>query len=273
MTRPQASISNIAWPAEHDPEALDLVAALGFSGVELAPAKVFGPLADASRTHIARYRETLERRGLKVSALQAILFGVTDVHLFRSEAERDGLAERLAGVAQIAGELGATACVFGSPALRDPGVLSTTEALNIATDFFGALALVFEQHGTVLAFEANPSIYDCRFVTRTIDAIDLVRRVDTAGFGLQLDLGTVFANDEDDETLQSAAAMAVHCHASEPHLAALGTGGYDHRRTAAILRESGYNRWVSVEMRSVNEWRSAIHNAGFLLAETYTARL
>lgn len=269
MMRPRTSISNIAWPADHDGEAIDLVAELGFDGVELAPAKVLGPLAEARSADIARYRDMLRARGLAVSALQAILFGATDAHLFRGEAERSRLAERLARVAEVAGELGARACVFGSPGLRDPGDLPADEALRVAVDFFGSVATTFARHGTTLAFEANPPIYDCRFVTRTPDAIELVRRVDAPGFALQLDMGTVFANREDDASLRTAAGMAAHCHASEPHLAVLGTGGHDHAGKAAILREAGYAGWVSIEMRGTDDWRAAMRTAAGVLRTTY----
>ena len=216
--RDKAAVSNIAWPAEADEEALTLASRLGFSGIELAPAKVFGPLGEVSRTALTDYREALAARGLRIPALQAILFGVDDAHLFRSDAARECLLARLTRVAEVAGALEAGACVFGAPGLRDPGDLAQETALDIAAAFFARLAPRFADHGTTLAFEANPPIYDCRFVTRTREAMALVARVDTPGFGLQLDMGTVFANEEETETVVAAARACVHCHASEPRL-------------------------------------------------------
>ena len=195
------AISNIGWPSEADGEALALARDLGFNGIELAPTKVFGPLDESDDQTIVAYRDTMAEQGLRVPALQAILFGVSGAHLFKSEAARVELGVRLTRVAEIAGLLGAGACVFGSPGLRDPGDLAADEARDIAVAFFAGIAPRFADHGTTLAFEANPTIYNCGFVTRTLEAVELVRQVATPGFGLQIDMGTVFANDEPDEAI------------------------------------------------------------------------
>lgn len=267
--RARRSVSNIAWPAADDDAALDLAAELGFTGIELAPAKVFGPLDAAGARDIEAYRRRLAERGLAVPALQAILFGVADAHLFASEAARERLAARLRRVAEVAGLLEARACVFGSPPLRDPGDRSPAEAADAAAAFFADLAPVFAAQGSVLAFEPNPAIYNCRFVTHTREAMALVRRVSAPGFGLQIDMGTVFANEEDAETLRDAARIAAHCHASEPGLAPLGTTGRDHDRTGAILAEAGYEGWISVEMKAADDWRGALRGAADVMRRSY----
>lgn len=267
--RARAAISNIAWPAQDDAQAVTLAAELGFSGIELAPGKVFGPLDAIGSDALRRYRRDLGAQGLSIPALQAILFGVTDAHLFESEATRARLGERLTRVAEVAGELGAGACVFGSPALRDPGQRSIQEAMDIAANFFARLAPRFVENGTVLAFEANPSIYQCRFVTCTSEAIDLVKRVDTPGFGLQLDMGTVFANGESADTVIAAGRIARHCHVSEPQLVPLGTGGHDHQVTGAALRDTDYDGWISIEMRAVDNWISAMETGASIVRKEY----
>jgi D-psicose/D-tagatose/L-ribulose 3-epimerase len=269
--RGKLAISNIAWPAEADQEALTLARDLGFGGIELAPSKVFGPLDQAKNETVVAYREALAGQGLRVPALQAILFGVSGAHLFNGEAERAELAVRLTRVAEVAGLLGARACVFGSPPLRDPGDLAAAEAFEQAATFFAAIAPRFADHGTVLAFEANPPIYNCRFVMRTLEAVELVREVATPGFGLQIDMGTVFTNNEPDEAIAAAVPLAAHCHASEPELVPLGSGGHDHARPAAALARAGYERWVSAEMKATTDWQAAMRGAARILQEHYGA--
>lgn len=269
--RKLAAISNIAWPAKADDEALDLVAELGFSGVELAPSKVFGPLDAVSADALRAYRARLDARGFAIPALQAILFGVTDVHLFSSADARLRLAERLDRVAVVASELGARACVFGAPTLRDPGELPVEEALTIASDFFAKVAPRFSARGTALAFEANPVIYNCRFIAGTWDALNLVDRVATPGFGLQLDMGTVFANAEGPRAVEAAGRRALHCHISEPHLVPIGTSNADHAAANCALAASGYSGWISVELRTVDDWRGAVKQAAQVLNQYYSA--
>ncbi|ALK10326.1 sugar phosphate isomerase/epimerase family protein [Blastochloris viridis] len=204
------SISNIAWPADADTEAIDCVAKLGFDGVELAPGKVFGDLGSVALDDVRAYRRRLEQHGLSVPALQALLFGVAGVHLFESAAPRARMAAHLRRVAAIAGALGAGACVFGAPALRDPGALPHEAALAIATEFLRDLAPAFADEGTVLCFEANPARSGCRFVTATAEAFALVERVNAPGIALQLDTGTMFANDEEPGVVAGVARRIGH---------------------------------------------------------------
>jgi sugar phosphate isomerase/epimerase len=265
----RCSISNIAWPADQDDSALDLAIKLGFAGIEVAPAKVFGSLDDASPAAAHAYRKKLASRGLAIPALQAVLFGVKDIHLFESADARARLGARLDQVSALASELAAPVCVFGSPGLRDPGERDTSEAWRIAEDFFSEVAPSFAGRGTILCFEANPSLYNCRFITGTEEAIHLVKAVGRKGFSLQLDFGTVFINDEGRAMVEQAGRLASHCHISEPGLAPIGSAGADHAMTAQALIASGYSKWVSIEMRTVEDWRAAMTNAALLVQKYY----
>jgi sugar phosphate isomerase/epimerase len=250
------AVSNIAWPAEEDDAALDLVAGLGFSGVEIAPAKVFGSLDAATGQAAAAYRKTVEARGLRIAAMQGLLFGLPGVHLFADDAQRTAMAQRLIQIAVLAGHLGGVACVFGAPKLRDPGDMDPGRAMDIATRFFRALAPAFSDNNSVLAFEANPAAYGCRFITHTSEALALVDRVAAPGFRLQFDTGTAFINGEDFDEMRTASSRAAHLHISEPDLAPIGSA-LDHRAFAAALKTSSYKGRISLEMRAVPaDWRT-----------------
>lgn len=263
------SISNIAWPADVDDEALHFVADLGFDGVELAPGKVFGDLAAVSLDGVRAYRQSIEDRGLAVPALQGILFGVQGAHLFESATSRERMAGHLRRVAEIAAALGAQACVFGSPTLRDPGALTHGEALAVAEAFLHSVATDYAGHGVELCFEANPPLYGCRFVTRTEDAFDLVERVNVPGIAMQLDTGTIFINGEDPQIIGRTESRIGHFHVSEPNLVPTGTAGVDHAPMAAALNGSAYPHWISIEMKAVDNWRGAIQHAHDLVHSIY----
>ena len=256
------AISNIAWPAADDAEALDLAAAAGFTGVELAPAKSFGAWADIDLAHVRAVAAALAARGLPVVAMQGILFGVPEAKLFGAQEQRATLAAHLRLVARIAGACGGVPCVFGAPGARDPGALPLPEATERAAAFFAEIAPAFAAEGASLAFEANPAAYGCRFVTHTAEAIALVQRIGTAGMGLQLDAGTVLLNGEPASILTEAAPLAVHCHASAPHLEPVAGHAGAHAPLAAALRGTAYRGWVSVEMRATPGWRTALREAG-----------
>jgi D-psicose/D-tagatose/L-ribulose 3-epimerase len=263
-----AAISNIAWPSLAETEALVLARQAGFTGIEIAPAKSVARWPDQPRD-VLDLRRRIEAEGLSVAALQAILFGMTGVELFASEATRQRLFNHFVMLARVAGQLGASACVYGAPRMRDPGPLEAAPALDLAVDFFRSVAPVFAAEGTCLAFEANAEMYGCRFITRTREAIELVRRVDHPGFRLQIDTGTMLINGEDDGVISESVPLATHFHVSERDLAPPGTTGARHEPLARALASTAYSGWVSVEMREVEDWRKALAASARFLETTY----
>lgn len=260
--------SNIAWPRDGLERALELLPKLGLAGVEIAPRNVFGSWAIADE-EVCELRKRIEHRGLICPSLQGILFDVPIAALFGSDESRFALARHLERVAHIASLLGASTCVFGAPRQRDPGTLSTELAREIAIEFFRGVGRCFASRGTTLALEANASHYNCRFVTTTQEAIDLVRAVSTPGISLQIDTGTIFLEGEDPIVLNDAAPLAAHAHVSEPDLQPLGRTGVNHTAVARALKQSGYGGYVSIEMRAVSDWETALAGAVQLLRRHY----
>jgi D-psicose/D-tagatose/L-ribulose 3-epimerase len=264
----KVAISNIAWPQEAEREALSLCRRCGFTGIEISPSKSFlgWPRSPSDATGL---NAKVADHGLTIVALQAILFGVDNVELFGSNATRARLAEHLRIVADLAASLGASASVYGAPKSRDPGDLLPEVAHQIAADFFAGVSPVFEAASTCLAFEANDASYGCRFITRTAEAIALVRRINSPGVRVQIDTGTIFLGREPPAVVGEAVPLAAHFHASEPQLRPLGGADVDHRPLATALRAARYDGWISVEMRETADWRSNIERAAKLMATVY----
>lgn len=262
-------VSNIAWPAEADREAVRLAADIGFAGIEIAPAKTFGGWRELDLGAAATYRRELASLGLVVPALQGILFGRPECTLFGSADERSNLRQHLDQVAKLAGILGARTCVLGAPKQRDPGALPATDAEDIAVEFLRSVGPMFEREGSALAFEANAAIYGCRFVRHTMEAIALVQKVDHPGIRLQIDTGTILIDGDDPAILAAAVPVAAHYHASEPHMKPVGSLAGNHRALGEELRKAGYGGWKSVEMATVENWRGAIREAAYLMADAY----
>ncbi len=247
-------------------EALGLAKAAGFDAVEIAPIQAFGRWDDVAEK-ACRLRDSLLQHGLVCSALQGILHDTDDVALFGSDAARDRLQRHLEAVARLAGLLGAGACVFGAPKLRDPGARSAGAAWDIAVATLRRAGPAFAAAGSTLAFEANARQYGCRFVTTTAEAVRLVSAVDTPGIGLQIDTGTILLEGEPPAVLLGAAPIAVHAHVSERDLRPPGTD--DHAALAAALRDSGYAGSLSIEMTCVPAWRSALRTASAFVRRAY----
>ena len=244
------AISNIAWTADEDDRAAELMVAYGIAGVEIAPSRVWTNPADAPEERIVEHRTFWNARGIRVAALQALLYGRPDLTIFDSLDARRTTATYVGRMFRIAELLGAQPLVFGSPCNRQVGNRPAGEVAEIARMFFGELGTAAAVRGVVLCIEPNPTVYDCDYVTTAREGLALVYEVDSRGFGLHLDAGGMALNDEPPEqTIHACADVLSHFHVSEPQLAAVGEGVVDHAAHARALREIGYQGWVSIEMR------------------------
>lgn len=246
----QLAAAQIAWKPQDDEVVAGLLRGLGYEGIELAPTIAFtSPVATSSAERTA-YRRRWEARGLRIVAMQALLFGRPELQLFGDAAARAGLDAHLRALIDLGADLGAHALVFGSPRNRVRGALAVPDAMASAAPFFRAVGDYAAARGTALCLEANPVEYGCDFATTTAEAAALVALVDSPGFRLHLDASGLALAGDAAPALRDHAGEAIHFHASEPHLVPVGTSGTDHLQLAAALDAGGYRGWVSVEMRA-----------------------
>ena len=245
------AISNIAWN-EPDESVSRVMREFGVAGVEIAPTKVWPAPLEATESEVRAYRDSWDRRGIRIVALQSLLFGRLDLTLFQSGQARAKMFEYLAGVIRLGSRLGASVCVFGSPKNRLAGTLNPDELEEIAVPFFRDVGQVAAENGLTFCLEPNPTIYGCDYITNSQEGLELARKVNSPGFGLHLDAAAMTASQETVPAALSRVGLALkHFHASEIHLAPIGAGTVNHNEFAAALRQIHYTGWVSIEMRSV----------------------
>lgn len=247
------AVSNIAWPAELEEQAASLLMAAGIAGVEVAPTKVWPQPLSATWAEVARYRQFWEGRGLRIVALQSLLFGQNHLQLFADAPLREATHDCLAGMIRLASWLGADVLVFGSPKNRLVGGGSLQAAHDTAVSFFRRLGQVAHDHGVWFCIEPNPIEYGCDFVTTAADGLALVQEVNQPGFGLHLDAaGMTLAGDNAQEIMRTAGDWWRHFHVSEPYLQPVGAGGCNHQAFSAAIDHAKYEGWLSIEMKALD---------------------
>jgi sugar phosphate isomerase/epimerase len=268
------AISNIAWPAGADEAALAVLREQGATGVELALTKIWPQPLEASALEVDRYRAWWESRGLRIVALQALLFGRPELAIFESAAARQPTLDYLRRIIALAGRLGARILVFGSPANRLRRSLSHADALEIAVPFFRQLAEAAGGHGAVFCIEPNPEAYGCDWVTDVAQGIEVVDAVNHAGFGLHLDAAAMTLAGDCAEALSAAGPRCRHFHVSAPFLHEVPGGDVPHAALARTLAQVQFRGWVSIEM-SENKlqpsWQQAVRHALAFVRGTYAA--
>lgn len=243
------AVSSLAWEPAQDEIVRAALRRLDVKGIELAPLKYWPRAPEVPGSELRDYAARWTDAGIAIVALQAILFGRSDLQLFGSPAQQTAFVEHMIGIATICGELGASVIVFGAPKNRLRGTLSDGDAVARATPLLTRIAAAASDRGCTLCVEPNPPRYGGDFVRTTTEAAELVRAVNHPGFGLHLDAGALVIAAETDDEIVAAARMAAHFHVSEIDLAPIGSGTVDHRRIAALLDRGAYARWKSIEMR------------------------
>ena len=112
-----------------------------------------------------------------------------------------------------------------------------------------------DEHNTVIGMEANPSIYNTNYINDTKSALDLIEKVGTDGFKLNLDVGTMIENGEDVSVLAGREHLINHVHISEPGLKPIEHRSI-HKALFRRLHLNGYDGFVSIEVgkqESLNE--------------------
>lgn len=236
--------SQIGWEPEEESSALDILREHGFKGLEIAPTRVAGPQPYSDVQSAADFSAGLRRAfGLSVCSMQSIWFGQSG-SMFGPE--REALLDYTRQAVLFAEAAGCGNLVFGSPKNR---VLPEGVSPNEAVTFFKELGDFAASHGTVIALEANPTLYGTNFINTTAEALAMAEKVDSPGFAVNLDMGTILANNEAVEALKGRVPQLNHVHISEPGLAMLEPRP-QHRQLAELLRQEGYTGWVSIEMKA-----------------------
>lgn len=238
------SISNIAWGEEDDSKVYDLMKKYKFEGIEIAPTRVIPNNPYEQIKKAIEWKKALkEQYGFEVSSMQSIWYGRQE-NLFGSTEERNELLSYTKKAIEFASSIECKNIVFGCPRNRN----KPQEADEMtAISFFRELGECAIKKGIVIGMEANPPIYNTNYINDTISAVELIKKVNSKGFRLNFDIGTMIINNESIEMLEEALPYINHVHISEPLLKMI-ENRILHKQIFEVLKKEKYSGYVSIEM-------------------------
>ena len=237
------SISNIAWKQEHDEEMYQTCRDMGYSGIEIAPSRIFGEFPYHDMKVVDEYKKKMkEQYDLEISSIQSIWYGKRGF-LFKEDYHE--LADYTCEALRFAGCIGAGNVVFGSPAMRR---VFQPEDYQKGINFFSEISKWADKFNTVFSIEANPFIYGTNYINYTLEAMAIVKQINSEHLKVKLDIGTVIFNEESLEEIERNMDLIHHVHISEPHLVAIEKRQI-HKELFQMLRDRKYDNYVSIEMK------------------------
>lgn len=245
------AVSNIGWSTEQDDYVYGMMRQQGYSGLEIAPTRIFPEAPYDKRTDAGVWSEKLKKDyGFMIPSMQSIWFGHQE-NIFGSSEEKQILLDYTKKAIDFAKIIKCRNLVFGCPKNRN---MPEGADPKTGVQFLREIADYAFEQGTVIGMEANPPIYHTNYINDTISALALIEEVDSEGFRLNLDVGTMIQNEEHISELEERVHLISHVHISEPGLKPIEERVL-HRELKKILEDEGYQGYVSVEMGKVDDIR------------------
>lgn len=247
MSTIQLAASNIGWKKEDDDRIYAKMKALGYTGLEIAPTRIFETQPYDRLNAAALFAGYIwQQYGFTIPSMQSILNGRGE-NLFDPAG-----AQALTGYLDKAYAF-ARACRCGSLVFGCPRNRSIPEGKTIfdADDFFRENGYLAARQGVTLALETVPPCYNTNLLNRTADTFQYVRHLNTEGLSVNLDLGAMLTNGEMLADIVNDLALVSHIHISEPGLAPIRPRSI-HRELALLLKGLGYTGFVSIEMKTTD---------------------
>lgn len=242
------SISNIAWNESIDSDIFEHMKALQYQGLEIAPTRIVKEEPYKNILKATEFtRDLNEKFGISISSIQSIWFGKSEL-LFRTETEYQHLMEYTKDAIKYASALKCGNVVFGCPKNR---VIQSKNDYSRAIGFFEEIGDFAVRYNTCISIEPNPEIYGTNFINTTDEAFQLVRQIKSEGIKVNLDFGTMIFNQEEVASIEKHVHLINHVHISEPYLLMIEKR-QAHKELAKLLREYGYDKYVSIEMKNLN---------------------
>ena len=245
------SISNIGWSAKQDAYIYNMMRQYGYSGLEVAPTRIFPESPYDKKADARAWGETLRKDyGFSVPSMQSIWFGRKE-NIFGTLEEREALMDYTKKAVDFAKSIKCRNLVLGCPGNRN---MPRDADPEIGVRFFKEIGDYAAEQGTVIGMEANPTIYHTNYINDTMSAFELIDKVDSEGFRLNLDIGTMIQNEERISELAGKIDLISHVHISEPELRPIKVRKL-HIELRTFLENNGYQGFVSIEMGKVEDIR------------------
>ena len=265
----ELAISNIAWDASFDEEVYLYMQKNRVYGLEIAPTRIFPSNPYKCTKQAKEYSDYIfERYGIRVISMQSIWFGRKE-NIFANKEEREFLLEYTKQAFDFATAMGCHNLVFGCPHNR---IISNYEKdAKIAEDFLNKVGELAISMGGVFAIEANPVIYGTNFLNTTWEAVELVKKINSRGIRLNYDFGTVLQNSENILDVKKYIKYINHIHISEPNLEEIVFGN-EQEVLLKCLETVGYDRYISLEMKKINNINAIKEKIAYLSERKQTMR-
>lgn len=246
------AICNETWQHENlsHEQICERVAGHGYAGLEIAPFVLKPDPRELTEDEAKAIGEQTRAAGLDVVGLHWLLVKPEGLHLTTADdSVRQATADFAQHLARLCAAMGGKVMVWGSPKQRnlEPGT-SYDEAFRRATDVLRTASEAAGELGVTIAMEPlSPKETD--FLQTAAETAKLIEAVGHPACQLHLDVKAMSSEATPiPQIIAEQKAITAHFHANDPNLGGPGAGDVDFVPIARALKDTGYDKWVSVEV-------------------------
>lgn len=234
---------------EHD-RVCASVAALGYTGLEIAPFTLAPLITDVSAAKRTELRHQAETAGVRIIGLHWLLAKTQGFHLTSpDDAVRKRTGLYLAELARAAADLGGDILVLGSPFQRNLAEgMSKEEGDTLTADTLSYCLPALEDARVFLCVEPLTTS-ETNYLTTAAEGVRLIERLRHPFVKLHLDVKAMSAEGTPvPDIIRANREHLHHFHANDPNKRGPGFGDVKFPPIFQSLKDANYTGWVSVEV-------------------------
>ena len=225
---------------------LSILKSENIHSIELPILKIFKDY-EFSKSKLLNFKKKLNKHSIKISSIQALMYGEEDLNIFR-EQDSKKILNHLKKVIKIAKFFEATNLIFGSPKNRVLAPKDKKIQLKTAMSLFKKISQLCKKNKIYFIIEPNASYYNCNYINNVDQALRLVKYINSDYFLINVDTGNISLEKENLVNYKKKNKYFRNFQISEKNLGDIRLTKYNH---AKILRKfETSNRIISLEMRN-----------------------
>jgi len=234
---------------------LDLIASMGYDGVELA-------IRDPKLVDLDKLDALVRRYSLRVPAIgTGQAWGEERLSFTDSDPQvREQAIERIKSHIPVASRFSSVIIIGLIRGIVKPGV-DSVQAMDWLVEALRECSEAAHLHGVRLALEPI-NRYETTLINTVSQGLELIERVGADNFGLLLD--TFHMNIEDpviEDSIHACGPHIFHFHVADSNRWYPGAGHLDFKSIVTTLNSTGYQGWVSGEFLPKPDAETAAQNS------------
>lgn len=256
------SVSNLGWNKSENTKVLNFLSSKKVKNIEFALNKLLENHETKKKSKILNY---YKKKNINLSSAQSLLYGYKDSFIFGSKKQRYNFTKNIQTNLKKIKFFNTKAVVFGSP--QNKKIFKKNKKIldKIAYNEFKKIASISKKLKIVFCLEANPIIYNCDYIKKTSEALKLVKKINSEYFKLNIDTGTIIANNESIKFINKNNLKYIgHVQVSVPYLKSIFTNQSYLKKITLILRmlkKLEYKNNISLETLNIglSELKKNVH--------------